>query len=168
VIRRGRVVLAGDAGLTLAEVLVALAVIGIGLVGLAIVIPVSTDGVAEAGQRSTATFLAEQGLERVRAAAWSAEPAIDCLGRSAGDTAPTLDASCPGPAAAGGIDEASVEGHPGYQRVVRISNCGTARACAGVLDDGLRHVEVTVRYGARRNDGLGSRTVSLEALVARR
>ena len=61
-----------ERGLTLAEILVALAVLGLGLVGLAVVIPVSSYGVQEGNQLSTAAFLAEQMVERTRAVAWTA------------------------------------------------------------------------------------------------
>jgi len=89
--------LTDERGLTLAEILVALLVIGVGLVGIAVVVPVSSYGVQEGNQLSTATFLAEQMIERTRSVAWTAVPAIDCLGLSAGDTAPT--ATCGGPTA---------------------------------------------------------------------
>src|SRR5688572_32005011 len=70
-----------ERGLTLAEILVATVVISIGLVGLAVVIPLSSYGVHEGNAMSTATFLAEQRLEEVRNASWTTTPAAnDCLG----------------------------------------------------------------------------------------
>ena len=69
-----------ERGLTLAEILVAVAIIGLGLVGLAVVIPVSSYGLQEGNQLSTATFLAEQMIERARSAQWTQNPAVDCLG----------------------------------------------------------------------------------------
>ena len=74
--------LTDERGLTLAEILVALLVIGVGLVGIAVVVPVSSYGVQEGNQLSTATFLAEQMIERTRSVAWTAIPATDCLGLS--------------------------------------------------------------------------------------
>ena len=103
---RGQAALGEERGLTLAEILVALAVIGIGLVGLTAVLPVSASGVQEGAQHSTAPFLAEQMIERARAAAWSAEPPVDCLGVSIGDAAPRpAGATCHGAAASGFPDE---------------------------------------------------------------
>src|SRR5207245_9743591 len=75
-----RTMLGNERGLTLAEILVAVAIIGLGLVGLAVVIPVSSYGVQEGNQLSTATFLAEQMIERARSAQWTQNPAVDCLG----------------------------------------------------------------------------------------
>src|SRR5687767_13176449 len=70
-----------ERGITLAEILVATVVISIGLVGLAMVIPLSSYGVHEGNALSTATFLAEQKLEEIRNAAWTSTPAEkDCLG----------------------------------------------------------------------------------------
>src|SRR2546427_12100514 len=79
---RGATMLLNERGLTLAEILVAIAIIGLGLIGLAVVIPVSSYGVQEGNQLSTATFLGEQMVERARAAAWTSTPAVDCLGVS--------------------------------------------------------------------------------------
>jgi prepilin-type N-terminal cleavage/methylation domain-containing protein len=66
---RGRPARAGQRGLTLAEVLVATAVIGVGLVALIAVYPLAMGGVEGARERSTATFLAEGRLEELKALA---------------------------------------------------------------------------------------------------
>ena len=88
-----------ERGVTLIEIAVAVAVIAIGLMGVAAVIPVSSSAVQEGSQLSTAAFLAEQTIERARAAAWSLEPALDCLGVSPGDAAPLpTGATCHGAA----------------------------------------------------------------------
>lgn len=142
--------LANERGLTLAEILVAVAVIGLGLVGLAVVIPVSTYGVQEGNQLTTATFLAEQMVERARAAAWTSSPARDCLGVSTGNAAPlpTGGVTCNGVTTTQFPDETSsagVSGYSLYTRTVRVQDCG-AIACAGVLDGGMRLVTVSVTY----------------------
>ena len=124
-------ILMNERGLTLAEILVAVAIIGLGLVGLAVVIPVSSYGVQEGNQLTTATFLAEQMVERARASAWTSSPAVDCLGVSGGNAAlvPT-GATCVGAAAPTATqfpDETSgagVSGYPRYTRIVRVTNCG--------------------------------------------
>jgi prepilin-type N-terminal cleavage/methylation domain-containing protein len=164
--------LGDERGVTLTEIVVAVAIIGVGLIGLTVVIPVSSYGVQEGGQLSTATFLAEQLLERTRTTAWTADPAVDCLGVSTGDSAPLpTDASCHDSRTTRFPDEtAGVTGHPGYQRAVRVTGCDAAPGCAGVIGDGLRRVVVTVRYtpvpvGGGRAPA--ARTVRLEWLVSR-
>jgi hypothetical protein len=127
--------------------------------------------VQEGVQRSTATFLAEQMIERARAAAWSAEPPVDCLGVSEGDAAPRpVEATCHGATASRFPDETrGVAGHPGYARTVRIEACDIAPGCAGVSGAGLRRVTVTVRYVPLAGPGAApaARTVRLEWLAAR-
>jgi type IV pilus assembly protein PilV len=54
-------------GITLVEVLVALALIGVGLLAVGTAFPAATSGVEAARQQTTATFLAEQRLEQIRA-----------------------------------------------------------------------------------------------------
>jgi prepilin-type N-terminal cleavage/methylation domain-containing protein len=165
--------MAGERGVTLIEIVVAVAVIAIGLVGLTVVIPVSSAGVQEGGQLSTAAFLAEQMVERARAATWSAEPPVDCLGVSGGDAAPLpAEATCHGARTSSFPDEADgVQGHEGYRRTVRVAACTTASDCAGLTGDGLRRVVVTVHYSP---PGLGAgaapspRVVRLEWLASRR
>jgi prepilin-type N-terminal cleavage/methylation domain-containing protein len=137
----------GQGGLTLIEVLLAIAIIGIALAGLAIVVPVSSYGVQDGNQVSTATYLAEQMIERARAATWSADPAIDCLGLSTGAAAPVpTGATCPGGMATTFPDEAGgVSGYPQYRRTVRVASCATT-PCAGITTTAMRLVEVTVAY----------------------
>jgi prepilin-type N-terminal cleavage/methylation domain-containing protein len=160
-----------ESGLTLVEVLVALAVIGAGVAGLAAVVPVSTQGVHEARQLSTATFLAEQMLERTRAAAWAERPPVDCLGLSLGDAAPVPSgATCDGATSTRFPDEtAGVAGAPQYRRRVRVHAClGTP--CAGATTARLRRVEVIVDYVAVTAAGVAParRALRLERLVAQR
>jgi prepilin-type N-terminal cleavage/methylation domain-containing protein len=168
--RPGRI--ADDRGLTLPEILVAMAIIAIGLVGVAVVIPVSSAAVQTGDQLSTATFLAEQAIERARAAAWTADPPVDCLGVSAGDTAPRpSEATCQGTTTTRFPDERSgVAGHGGYQRVMRVADCAAA-ACAGVVGAGMRLVTVTVSPAAPTGAGgpvAGARSVRLEWLAVRK
>ena len=186
-----RTMLGNERGLTLAEILVAVAIIGLGLVGLAVVIPVSSYGVQEGNQLSTATFLAEQMIERARAAAWTYDPTtpVDCLGISAANAAPvptsvvdtsvnppvgTVAATCNGAAATQFADEANVTGYTQYSRQVRVTDCFTA-SCAGVAAGTvpsrmMRRVGVTVTYRPISASG-GSpttKTVYLEWLVTQK
>jgi prepilin-type N-terminal cleavage/methylation domain-containing protein len=162
----------GERGLTLVEVLVALAVIGVALAGLAVVVPVSSYSVQEGQDLSTATFLAEQVLERARAAAWSESPAIDCLGLSSGNEAPVpAGATCHGATSTRFPDEASgIDGHPRFRRTVRVFDCASTTPCAGVMTTGMRRVEVGVAYTPLTSTGVApsARTIRLEWLVARK
>lgn len=145
-----------EQGFTLVEVLLAAFVMTLGLVGLLSVVPVGTSATTDGYRLSTATFLANQKLEEVRNMPWRSVPANDCLGFSASATAaPTVPAG--GACTLGGTtinaggalpwfaNEASITGFQGYQRNVRITNCG-AGGCSGVVDATLRNVVVTVTY----------------------
>jgi prepilin-type N-terminal cleavage/methylation domain-containing protein len=160
-----------EEGLTLVEVLLAVAIVGVALAGLGVVIPVATYGVQEGNQLSSATFLAEQMMERVRSSAWTAAPAVDCLGLSAGDAAPiAIGTTCGGSIGSPFPDETGgVGGHPQYQRTVRISGCATS-PCAGVTAAGLRLVEVAVAYTPLTARGVSAspKTVRLAWLVSQK
>ena len=167
-------------GLSLVEILVAVAIITVGLVGLAVVVPISSYGVQEGKQLSTATFLAEQRLEEVRNAPWAASPANDCLGVSANDAAPgstTCSRSAPtactgGTACTTYADEGAVPGFTEYSRTVRVTDCSAGSGCMGITDAGMRLVTVAVSYhplsgvGGTAADARKSATVDL--LIARR
>src|SRR5260370_20383702 len=57
---------ADQAGMSLAEILIACVIIAIGLVGLLSAVPTASYGIQEGRQLSTAAFLANQRLEQVR------------------------------------------------------------------------------------------------------
>ena len=162
-----------ERGLTLAEILVAVGIIGLGLVGLAVVIPVSTYGVQEGSQLTTATFLAEQMIERARASAWTTAPVVsDCLGVSAGNAAPVpvAPATCVGSAAPTATqfpDEANVAGYTQYSRTVRVASCAP---CGGITDPTMRLVTVTVTYTpiSARGGATTAKTVQLDWLVSQK
>lgn len=168
-----------ERGLSLAEILVALFIITVGLVGLAAVIPVSSYGIQEGNQLSTATFLADQRLEQVRNGLWTAVPDTDCLGTgpSAAPTIPTGKTCSTTGAAAGTTtfgDESNtaISGFQGYSRTVRIQDCGVT-ACGGVTDSGMRLVTVTVTYtpmsgGGGAVSGATSKWATISLLIAKR
>jgi prepilin-type N-terminal cleavage/methylation domain-containing protein len=56
----------GQAGFTLAEILVALAIISVGIIAVAMGFGYGVDGVEAGRQQSTAVFLAEQRLEQAK------------------------------------------------------------------------------------------------------
>lgn len=126
-----RLLLAGEQGLTLAEVLVALTVLSIGLVAMISLLPLAGFGIHEGGYRSGAAFLAWQRLEQIRHAVGTAEPSNDPLAEAA--------ISFP--------DEPAVAPpHGGFGRSVRVRDCGLG--CSGVPTPGVRQVTVTVTYPA--------------------
>lgn len=173
-----------QSGLTLVEVMAAMALIGIGLAGLLAVVPISSYGIQEGSQLSTATFLAEQRLEEIRNAAWSsATPAYDCLGvgpaaapssNTCTRTTPTVCNS--GAACVTYADETAITGYTGYGRTVRVLDCSVAPGCGvapfTVTDANLKLVTVTVSYrpmtGVGAGSASGSKSISLNLLVAKR
>jgi hypothetical protein len=125
-----------------AELLVASAVIGVGLLALTAVIPVATHAVQDGSQLSTAVFLANQRLEQVRSARWEGGAApVDELGISAtAGAAPSASGVTTFP------DEAPVAApYSDYTRRVRILDCA-ASGCAGATGADLRQVVVEVDY----------------------
>ena len=66
-----RPALRGESGVTLVEILFALAVIGVGLVAVATAFPAATSGVEAGRQQTTAVFLAEHRLEQIKGTAFA-------------------------------------------------------------------------------------------------
>ncbi len=186
-----------ERGLTLAEILVATAIIAIGLVALAMVIPISSYGVHEGNALSTATFFAEQRLEAVRNAAWTTTPsANDCLGLSTTSDgtvgvapssttctrsslpAPDVSACASGSGCTTYADESTIAGYPAYGRTVRVYDCATtivpssSAGCAGMTDRDMRLVRVAVTYrpmsGVGGSAATATKSAVVEMVVARR
>lgn len=168
-----------ERGLSLAEILVAMFIITVGLIGLAAVIPVSTYAIQEGNQLSTATFLADQRLEQVRNALWTASPDTDCLGTGpsaapaipSGKTCSTTGAAA-GTTTFGDESNTAISGFAGYSRNVRIQDCGVT-ACGGVTDAGMRLVTVAVTYtpmsgAGGQQAGPTSKTATISLLIAKR
>src|SRR5262244_1471571 len=114
-----------EEGLTLVEVMIAAAIVTVGLAGISGALEVAAHGVQEGRQLSTAAFLANERLEQVRAARWEAgPPAADALGVS--PTSSAAPTTFP--------DEGELAGaYAGYARTVRIVDCGGGGGCAGVV-----------------------------------
>jgi prepilin-type N-terminal cleavage/methylation domain-containing protein len=161
-----RRVVSDQRGLTLVEILLAATIVAVGLAGLASAIPLSFYGVQEGSQLSIATFLANQRMEQIRRAAWSASPPRDEIGVSpAPGTPPWSDGRATFP------DELPLPApHGQYRRHVRISDCSSGAGCQGVVSPDLRQIVVTVTYApltgvGRSPDG---KSTTLTLLLAKR
>jgi type II secretory pathway pseudopilin PulG len=163
-----------ERGITVAEVLAAAAILGLGLAALMSIVPMASHAVQDGNQTSTATYLAQQRLEQVRNATWTAT--TDCVGLS---PAPTLEPfAVPAGTCGGGVnptfpDEPMLPGFTQYARSVRISDCGIGAnlaACGNVTSPAVRLVTVTVTYRPTTAAGVSNANTSviLEWLVAQR
>ena len=105
-----------QSGFTLVEILVAVAIIMIGLVAVMQWFPLGTAGVESGRRQSTGVFLAEQKIEQIKA--WA-------LSTGAGQGFATVDAggTCFTAANAPCTNDAynAIPGYPEYQRTVTIS-----------------------------------------------
>lgn len=136
-------------GMTLAEVIIAVAIIGVGLVALSSAIPLGAYGVQEGNQLSTATFLANQQMERVRNAKWeTGPPAVDDL------TVGNFSAETPMAAP-----------YTGYNRTVQIRGCDTGGGCDGIVNADLRQVTVTVSYRPMTGTGVAPAGTTKSAVI---
>jgi prepilin-type N-terminal cleavage/methylation domain-containing protein len=157
---------ASQDGMSLAEILVASVIIAIGLVGLLSAVPVASYGIHEGRNLSTATFLANQRLEQVRNAAWTSNPANDCLGISASSTAAPASASCNGATVTAFPDEAALASpYVDYSRTVRITDCGVGPGCGGIVSSDMRQATVTVSYTPITAQGVTATGTTKSAIV---
>ena len=154
-------------GMTIAEVLIAVGIIGVGLLAVCSAIPIGAYAIQEGNQLSTATFLANQRMEQVRTARWAAtDPvagaAVDRLGVSASASAAPV-----GDGAAVTFPDESPMASPyaNYTRTVRITNCNAAPGCDGALYPGLRRVTVTVSYRPMTGVGTAASTVTKSSVL---
>jgi prepilin-type N-terminal cleavage/methylation domain-containing protein len=115
---RIREALANQRGFTLAELMAAIVIIGIGLVAVGAGFDTAIQGIETGRQQTTATFLAEQRMEQVKAAA---------LGNS-------LTACIPAQA------YASIPNAPGYRSTVTVTDYLVAGSIA------RKRVDVEVFY----------------------
>jgi type II secretory pathway pseudopilin PulG len=163
-----------ERGITVAEVLAAAGILGLGLAALLSVVPVASYAVQDGNQTSTATYLAQQRLEQVRNATWTAT--TDCVGLSVPATAepaPTPAGTCGAGVLVTFPDEAALQGFAQYARSVRIRDCGDLAnfaACGNVTSSAVRLVTVTVNYRPTSAAGVSNvnTSVTLEWLDAQR
>jgi type II secretory pathway pseudopilin PulG len=162
-----------ERGLTLIEVLIAVAITLVGLIALIGVMPLALSHIGQSNLRTTAVFLAQERLEQVKDAVWSCRgpegppplPYVDQVGLSNPATSAPTDtvATCPSPLTVTGttgvvtfLDEGynTILG-PLYRRQVRVQDCGVAPGCGGaVLDSGLRQVTVSVFFRPQTGTGI--------------
>ena len=107
---KGIRIVGSQSGFTLAELLAAVFVISLGLVAVGAGFATAIQGVETSRQQTTATFLAEQRLEQVRAAALG-NSLVACMGFA------NITAGC-FPAQA----YASITNAPGYRSTVTITD----------------------------------------------
>jgi prepilin-type N-terminal cleavage/methylation domain-containing protein len=159
---RLRRLLSDRRGVTIIEIMIAIAIMSVGLAALSSAIPIAAYGIQEGSQLSTATFLANQRLEQVRNATWSTESVVDKLGISAASTA--------APVGDGGAttfpDESPMAApYASYTRTVRITDCSVAPGCSAIVDASLRQVTVTVSYRPMTGVGVATAATSKSAVV---
>jgi prepilin-type N-terminal cleavage/methylation domain-containing protein len=167
-----RACLRNQQGLTLVEVLLATAIIGIGLTALAAAIPMAAYGIHEGNHLSTATFLADQRLEQIRNAPWEqGAPCNDKVGVSASATSPPTS-TCPGAVVTFADETPLPAPYAAYSRTTRITNCGAGAGCSGIVHADLRQVTVTVTYRPMTGRGLSptgtAKVTSVSMYVAKR
>jgi type II secretory pathway pseudopilin PulG len=177
-----KAIFADDTGMTLAEVIVAVSIIMVGLVALIGAMPLGTSQIGEANLKTTATFLAQQRMEQIKNATWTIT--TPCPGL-------TSPAGCDGLGGAGsdGTAAVSVTGFAGrwpdeaygsiafpgancaandrsggcrFRRQVRITDCSVA-SCAGIgtgtaTVNTLRQVAVIVFFSPLAGTGIGQST----------
>ena len=133
-----------ERGLTLAEVLPALALLSLGLVAMITLLGPAASSIHEGGHRSRAIFLASQRLEQIRHMVGRSEIDADPL-REAGAFPDEPDLSAP---------------HAAFSRSVRILDCGLPPGCSSIQSPGMRQVSVTVGYpGAMAGAGAAHRGI---------
>ena len=184
--------------MTVAEVIIALSIITVGLLGLMAAMPLSTAQITESSLKTTAAFLAQQRLEQVKNAQWTAT--TPCPGTT---TPPGCDKLGGGGSNGGGAvtpqwpdedyDTIPFPGAPNcgandrsggcrFRRQVRIRDCSIAQAGPGSppinppsancpASATIRQVTTTVFF--RPMTGLGTLSatesfVQVTTLIARR
>jgi prepilin-type N-terminal cleavage/methylation domain-containing protein len=169
---------ADERGMTLVEIMIAVAIMGVGLAALAQVIPLAAYGIHEGNHLSTATFLANQRLEQMRHARWEdgALPcgpgaAMDQLGVSASATAAPIT-TCAGGAVTFPDEVPLAAPYDRFSRTARVTTCGAGLGCNGIVDDDLRQVTVTVTYRPMTGIGLSpagtNKATTVSMYVAKR
>jgi len=129
----------------LVEILVAIAIIMIGLVAVMQWFPLGLQGVETGRQQSTAVFLGEQKIEQIKAWAQSACAGPPTCPTAQGFASITNGSPSTAPCcAAEGYN--SIPGYPGFRRQVNVSDG----------PDGTKQVQVQVFYRPLTSQGVGA------------
>lgn len=157
--------LTGQRGFTLAEVLVAVLIIMVGLVAVASGFQYATSGVATGRGETIATFLAEQRVEQLKTVAMTNyDPPYPGLSLATGTTTTEF---CSGST----CQATAITGTTSYTRVTTITDITTeAGRCTGVTPLLCKRIRVTVTYRPVTSSGdlSQARTVDLFAVVTPR
>jgi prepilin-type N-terminal cleavage/methylation domain-containing protein len=157
--------LTGQRGFTLAEVLVAVVIIMVGLVAVASGFQYATSGVATGRGETIAIFLAEQRVEQLKTVAMTNyDPPYPGLSLATGTTTTEF---CSGST----CQATAITGTTSYTRVTTITDITTdAGRCTGVTPLLCKRIRVTVTYRpvTSRGDVSQARTVDLFAIVTPR
>jgi prepilin-type N-terminal cleavage/methylation domain-containing protein len=174
--------MSGQRGFTLAEVLVAVFVILVGLVAIANGFQYATSGVATGRGETMATFLAQQRIEQLKTVAmtnyegpWASGPSLQGGTTLAAPVTTTeyCQTSNIG-ATSANCQSTAISGTASYTRVTRIWDAGPAlnlgAGCTGTAPLMCKriHVSVTYRPVTSRGDVSQTRTVDVYAVVAPR
>lgn len=157
--------LTGQRGFTLAEVLVAVVIIMVGLVAVASGFQYATSGVATGRGETIAIFLAEQRVEQLKTVAMTNyDPPYPGLSLATGTTTTEF---CSGST----CQATAITGTTSYTRVTTITDITTeAGRCTGVTPLLCKRIRVTVTYRPVTSSGdlSQARTVDLFAVVTPR
>lgn len=163
--------LTGQRGFTLAEVLVAVFVILVGLVAVATGFQYATSGVATGRGETIATFLAEQRVEQLKTVAMTNyDPPYPGVSLAAGTTTEYCQTSTIG-STGSNCQATAITRTTSYTRVTTISDITTeANRCTGVAPLLCKRIRVTVTYRPVTSGGDVSqaRTVDVYAMVTPR
>jgi prepilin-type N-terminal cleavage/methylation domain-containing protein len=162
--------MSGQRGFTLAEVLVAVFVILVGLVAIATGFQYATSGVATGRGETMATFLAQQRIEQLKTVAMTNyDPPYPGVSLAAGTTTEYCQTSNIG-ATSSNCQSTAFSGTTTYTRVTTITDNPGGTGCTGVAPLLCKRIRVSVTY--RPVTGAGdlsqARTVDLYAVVTPR
>ena len=149
----------GERGFTIIEVLAAICILTIAVLGVvgAIIVQRGISSSYDVGQSavnrgqfvSTATFLAQDRVEEIKRMSYVlGPPAVDQIGTGTP------------PAALPDEDYGTIAGYPDYRREVSVQNA--------VPGADMKAVTVTVRFRRRNDQALASETIQLRTIVAAR
>jgi type II secretory pathway pseudopilin PulG len=104
--------------MTLAEILVATVIIAMGLMALLAAVPAGIGGMETGRQESTATYLAQDKMERIKS--WSLSTSPIPVQQGFGTILPAGTCFAAGTGACATENYGTIAGYPGYRRVVTV------------------------------------------------